>query len=81
MDKNKCLDWDGNELKVGDRVQVFHMKGCRDFYKEDVIRWISPMHSETDKLMVYFEGGGGAYHPHAIRKKFGATIAERIKNF
>ena len=60
-------------FKIGDRVRVYlSMHPRRDFKKISVIKDIGPMH-DGGADMLWFEDGGGAWHPDACE------IAEETK--
>jgi hypothetical protein len=53
-----------HKFEVGQKVRVYGLMNPRRDYKEDrIIKAIGPMHSGPD--MIWFEGGGGAWHPDA----------------
>ena len=54
-------------FEVGQRVKVYGlMNPQRDFIDERTIKSIVPMHS-GGKDMLWFEEGGGAWHPDACQ--------------
>jgi len=56
-----------NKFAVGDRVEVYGlMNPLRDLVKIAVIDYVGPMHSGGQD-MVWFECGGGAWHPDACK--------------
>lgn len=57
------------QLKVGDKVNVYGLIGCRNFIAVKTVKNIGPTNSSPGSIqMVWFEEGGGAWHPGAVEK-------------
>ena len=63
------------KFKVGEKVRVYALMSPLDDYIGDrTIKAIEPMYSGGDP-MLWFEGGGGAWHPDACTS--GCSQAEK----